>query len=358
MRDPEIWAVILAGGSGTRFWPASRTARPKQFLPITGRAPMIAETWARLEGLVPPERILVVTAASQAELVREACPALLPENLLAEPVARNTAPAVALAAFEIRRRAPESVQVVLPADHVIRPATAFRATLAAGAREAAESGALLTFGIRPTHPATGYGYVHAGERVREVDGHPVHAVTRFVEKPDLATAERFLAEGGFFWNAGIFAWSSDAIAAALSEHVPALVAGLERWLAGADLAELYARFESQPIDVAVLEKAANVRCVPIDYPWNDVGSWAALPELIDAGPEGNWDATTGGARTVTVDAEGCVVYAEGDQVIALVGVKDLVVVRAGDATLVCPRDRAQDVKQIVDALKKEAPEFL
>jgi len=358
MPTPDLYAVIMAGGSGTRFWPASRASRPKQFLPIAGAAPMIAETWKRLEGLVRPEHVLVVTAESQAQLVRECLPGLAPENLLAEPLARNTAPCVALAAFEIRRRAPDAVQIVLPADHVIRPAEAFRRTLAAAAREAAASGALLTFGIRPTHPATGYGYVETGEQMHAVDGIPVHRVVRFVEKPDRARAEEFLAQGSFLWNSGIFVWSTSAILEAVREHVPAVHAGLERVEAGAPLGEEYARFASEPVDVAILERAANVRTMPIEYEWNDVGSWAALPEVAPADEHGNWPALSGGARLVTVEAEGCVAYAEAGEVLALVGVKDLVVVRAGNATLVCPRDRAQDVKRIVEELRGSAPEFL
>jgi mannose-1-phosphate guanylyltransferase len=304
--------------------------------------------------------VLVVTAASQAALVRAALPALPPLNLLAEPLARNTAPAVALAACEVRRRAPRAVQVVLPADHVIQPAAAFRRTLAAAARAAAESDALLTLGIRPTFPATGYGYVEAGERLAEENGIPVHRVRRFVEKPDRARAAAFLAQGGFYWNAGIFVWSTDAILAALRAHAPEIAAALERLdpRFPAELESAYASLPSVPVDVAVLEKAASVRMLPIDYAWSDVGSWAALPDLGAPDARGHWTALSGGARLVSTGSAGCVVYAEGREVVALVGVRDLVVVRAGNATLVCPREQAQDVKQIVAELQREAPEFL
>ena len=359
MSQPDIYAVIMAGGSGTRFWPASRAARPKQFLPISGAAPMIEETRSRLEGLVAPEHVLVVTAASQVAAVRAALPGLPPENLIAEPEARNTGPAVALAAFEIARRDPHAVQVVLPADHVIAPAEAFRASLAAAAEEATAEDVLLTFGVRPTEPATGYGYIEVGEVLHETRGVPVHAVTKFHEKPVRERAEEYLATGRCFWNAGIFVWSTAAILAAVERHLPVVHAGLTAWALGErQLDEVYRSLDRQPVDTAILERAENVRTMPIDYRWNDVGSWAALPELSDPDGDGNWTSATGGAQVVSLDSTSNVVYAEGQRVVALVGVRDLVVVQTKDATLVCPRERAQEVKRIVEALGKQAPEFL
>ena len=359
MSTPTLYAVIMAGGSGTRFWPASTKARPKQFLPISGGLPMIEETFRRLEGLVPPERVLVVTAGSQAELVRAALPELPEVNLLAEPMARNTAPCVAWAAHEIARRDPDAVQVVLPADHVIRPAEEFRATVAAAA-EAATEGGLFTFGIQPDHPATGYGYIRAGGKLGESSGAEVFAVDSFIEKPALEVAEGYLREGGYFWNAGIFVWHTRSILAALSELTPELDAGIGRILAaegeGAVIAAEYAELPAEPVDVAIMEKAADVRLVPIGYTWNDVGSWQALDEISAKDDDGN--AALGGARVVTVDATGNLAYGEGDQVIALVGVEGLAVVRTETAVLVCPLDRAQDVKKIVQRLESEAPEHL
>jgi mannose-1-phosphate guanylyltransferase len=358
MASPELFAVIMAGGSGTRFWPASRSRRPKQFLPMQGDRAMIAETCARLEGLVPLERVLVVTNESQRALVTEALPELPPENVLAEPAARNTAPCVAWAAAEVARRCADSVQVVLPSDHVIRPTEAFRRTLAAAARAAAAGDALMVFGVQPDHPATGYGYIEAGAEVAREDGIPVLEVVRFVEKPDRARAETFLASGRFLWNSGMFVWHTRAIRAAVAEHVPELARGLDSLESGAALAEVYPGLPSVAIDVAVLEKAGNVRMLPIDYSWNDVGSWAALPDVHAADAQGNWAVLGRGARIVAEDSTGCVTWVEGQEVVALVGVKDLVVVRAGDATLVCPRERAQDVKRIVERLKGEAREYL
>jgi len=358
MSASRLFAVVMAGGSGTRFWPASRRARPKQFLPVWGGRPMITETCARLAGLVAPEDVLVVTAESQVALVRAALPELPPENVLAEPAARNTAAAVAFAAAEVARRDPDAVQVVLPSDHVIRPTAAFQRTLSAAAAEARAADVLVIFGVRPDHPATGYGYIEAGATLGERDSIPVFAVERFVEKPPLERAREFLAGQRHLWNSGMFVWSSRSILAALERHAPEIQRGFARIAAGEPLARVYPTLPSVAVDVAVLEKASNVRMLPIDYAWSDVGSWAALPELHPRDADGNVPVLGAGARLVAEDSSGCLAYAEGDEVIALVGVRDLVVVRSGNATLVCPRDRAQDVKRIVERLATEGPGFL
>ncbi|MFT6041850.1 MAG: mannose-1-phosphate guanylyltransferase [Gammaproteobacteria bacterium] len=357
MSTPPLYAVIMAGGSGTRFWPASRIARPKQFLPISGGLTMIEETFRRLEGLIPAERILVVTAESQAALVAECLPELPAENILAEPCARNTAPCVAWAAHEIARRDPDAIQVVLPADHVIQPREAFQKTLAAAAAAATEGG-LFTFGVEPDHPATGYGYIKTSEQLGLSEGEPVFAVERFVEKPNLDKALAFLTEGGFYWNAGIFVWSTKSIVDAIAEYVPKLDAGIRRIIDGADLATEYAALPADPVDVAIMERSDQVRLLPITYTWNDVGSWLALSEITDKDENGNGAVLSEGGKLVSIDSTGNLVYAEGARVIALVGVEGLAVVQTDKATLVCPLDRAQDVKRVVDELKSSGKEFL
>ncbi|MEM7309327.1 MAG: mannose-1-phosphate guanylyltransferase [Planctomycetota bacterium] len=355
----STYAVIMAGGSGTRFWPASLVDRPKQFLPISGDRPMLTETFARLEGLVPPERVLVVTAESQAQLVRECLPELPPENLLAEPLARNTAPCIALAAFEVQRRDPGAVQIVLAADHVIEPAESFRATLSAAAAEAAKGEHLITLGVSPTFPATGYGYIRAGEEVGTSQDHTVYEVSRFVEKPDRASADSFVKSGRFYWNSGIFVWRTSTILDAYERFLPEVHGGLKD-VGPADpgLPTAYAELPKVPVDKAILEQASNVLMLPIDYRWNDVGSWAALTGVVEKDADGNWPAVSDGAQLLSEESSGCIAYAEGEHLIALLGVDDLVVVRTANATLVAPRDRAEDVKRLVERLREEGPDYL
>ena len=354
--SPATYAVVMAGGAGTRFWPASRRARPKQLLPIAGDTPMLARTIARLEGLVPIERVLVVTSAELADGVAEAVPDLPRENLVVEPEGRNTAPCVALAAFEVHRRDPEAVQIVLSADHVIRPEDRFRSALAAAVVEARDTQRLVTLGIRPTHPATGYGYIRSGdERARRGDW-SVRDVAAFVEKPDSARAAKFLESGDYLWNAGIFVWSTDAILSAIRAHAIDIYDALDGVTDPVDLARAYGALEGRAIDVAVMERATNVSVVPVDFAWNDVGSWPSLAEVVEPDASGNHES--GGAQVIARDAEGCIVHGDAGTLVALVGVRDLVVVKSGDAVLVCPRDRAEEVKAIVARLEVEAPDQL
>jgi len=356
MDTPDLYCVLMAGGSGTRFWPASRRGQPKQFLRIGGEQPLLAQTWQRLEDFVPPERVLVVTTADQVGQVTEVLPQLPPLNLLVEPEARNTGPCVALAAHEIHRRSPDSVQIVLPADHVIRPRESFQRTLRAAAREANQSGALIVCGIQPTFPATGFGYIQVAEIVRQIEGQTVYRVQRFVEKPDAARAQAFLTEGGYYWNAGIFVWHTRAILRAIERFMPETHAALLGATRGVDIGEIYRSLPKVSIDVGVLERASGVRMIPIDYFWSDVGSWSSLAEVTEPSEAGN--SVSGGAELVAEESSGCIVHAAQGEVVALLGVNDLIVVHAGRATLVLPRERAQDVRRIVERLKIEAPDFL
>ncbi len=356
MAETNLFAAILAGGAGTRFWPASRRARPKQLLSIGGAEPMLVQTARRLEGLVPPERLLVVTGGEHEEAVRDLLPQLPRENVLVEPQGRNTAACAALTALWLRERTSDGVLALLPADHVVRPPERFRATLAAAAHAAAEGGCLMTLGVRPTWPATGYGYIELGEELAEVQGHGVRAVRRFVEKPDEVRARAFLESGRFLWNAGIFVWRADTILAAFERHAPEILTPLEAAWRESAWERAYPELPSLPVDVAILERASNVRTIPIDYEWSDVGSWTSVPEVHASDAAGN--CAIGGARLVGEDASGCIVYGDPGQLVALVGVRDLVVVHAAGATLVCPRDRAQEVRSIVARLEGEAPEFL
>jgi mannose-1-phosphate guanylyltransferase len=362
----SLYAVIMAGGVGSRFWPRSRRAHPKQFLDVFGGASLIQSTFARLQPLVPAERIYVVTHVDYAAQTREHLPALPAANVLAEPVARNTAPCIAFAAARLHALDPDAVLVVLPADHVVRNVARFHEVLQAAVDRAAEgdaaTGALVTIGIEPTHPETGYGYIQYDSTLRE--GHPdgpprAFPVRAFAEKPDLATAERFLDSGDFLWNSGMFVWRADAILDALQKHLPDVYqafAPVARAFAddGAGdpaeaVASAYARTPKISVDYGVMEPAAatgRVFVVPGAFGWSDVGDWRAVYDLAAKDAAGN--ATEG--NVILHNAGRCYARAADGRLLALVGVRDVAVVDTGDAVLVCALDATQRVKDIVDYL--------
>ncbi len=337
---PSVHAVILAGGSGTRFWPASRRKTPKQLLPLAGQAdvPLIAATLRRIEPLVPAERVWVSTGASLVDATAATLPAVRREHLLAEPSARNTAPAIGWAAATIARTDPDALVAVLPADHAIADEDAFRAVLARALR-AAEGGWLATVGVIPTRAETGYGYIEVGDAVAE----GVHAAGRFVEKPSREKAEGYVAGGRHLWNAGMFIFQARAMRAAIAQHLPALAAGLDRLDEAAKqgreaavLPEVFPTLPAVSIDHGVMERAARIAVVPGAFGWNDVGSWQATWEMSSRDGAGN--AVPEG--TITVDARGNLVRdlsdARANRRWALVGVSDLVIVETDDAVLVIP----------------------
>jgi mannose-1-phosphate guanylyltransferase len=356
----NVFPVVMAGGSGTRFWPLSRAARPKQFLALSGGAPLLAETVARLPPLAGPERTFVVCGPVHAAAARALLPAVPPGNVVVEPCARNTAPAIGLAALHVARRDPAGVLAVLPSDHHVARPDLFRDALSAAARLAGK-GLLATIGIRPSRPETGYGYLLAGAPLDPDPAGLLPAkVERFVEKPDRATAERYLADGRYLWNAGIFAFRADVVLAEIRALMPELADRLDAIGAAlgtpgydAALAEAFPRCPSQSIDYGVMERSARIAVVPVDFGWSDVGSFAALPEVRAADAAGN--VAEGDA--LVVDGRENVVLAK-DRLVAVVGVDGLVVVDAGDALLVCPRDRAQDVKKVVDELRRRGRDDL
>jgi mannose-1-phosphate guanylyltransferase len=354
-----LHAVIMAGGSGTRFWPESRAARPKQLLPILGGRPLVAETVGRLDPLVPLERTWIVTNAQQAEGVRAACPELPAGNLLVEPCARNTAPCVGLAAVAVAARDPEAVMVVLPADHLISPREEFQRALRAAAAAAEEPGALVTFGIPPGYPATGYGYIRAGEDLAPLEGLRRSRVAAFVEKPDRARAEEFLAAGGYSWNSGIFAWRAATLRAAIAEHLPALEAGLRQLDEAAGtptfdalLAELYPAFEALPVDIGIMEKARGAVVLETPFHWSDIGSWKAVHDELEHDEDGNAAVLPAGGTLLTEQARGVLAYSSEPQTIAVLGLDDVVVVRTPDAVLVVRRDLAEQVKRFPELLRE------
>ncbi len=365
------YAVIMAGGIGSRFWPQSRKARPKQFLNVFGEATLIQNTVARMQGLVPPERCLVVTHERYVEATRNQLPAVPEENILAEPISRNTAPCIAYAAARLKAEDPDAAMVVLPADHVIRNTRRFHAVLRVALDKAQEPGALVTIGVRPTHPETGYGYVQfdpearsetaASETAEDAasgDGAAEAApealpVRTFAEKPDLATAERFLDSGDFLWNSGMFVWRADTILEQMAKHLPevrhafgpveaAVGTGAEQEA----VAEAFRQSPSISIDYGVMERAESVHVVPASFGWSDVGDWRAVYELGEKNEHGNVIA----GNAIVHDASRSYVQAEAGRLVVLVGAHDLVVVDTKDAVLVCGRESTQQVKNVVEYL--------
>jgi mannose-1-phosphate guanylyltransferase len=349
-----MYIVILAGGSGTRFWPLSRASKPKQLISITGDRTMLQKTVERVLPL-KPKRILIVTNTLQAEETKKQLSGYrrVHIDVIAEPAARNTAPAIGLAAAIIASHDPAGLMVVLPADHFIRDEDAFRDTIASAA-SSARNGYLMTLGIMPTRPETGYGYIDADMELRGEGPFPVR---RFVEKPSLEKALEYLEEGNFFWNSGIFIWRADVIMAEISRYLPLLAKSLANISFNCDVWELsdldeqiaaiYEEVESVSIDYGVMEKSDKVQVVPVEMGWSDVGSWSALPEVAEQDDKGTVCVNVSGH--VALDSSDCLIYGDG-KLVATVGVSNLIVVATQDALLVCSRDRAQDVKKVVEEL--------
>lgn len=327
------WAVIMAGGVGERFWPLSRRKQPKQLQAIVTKRTMIQETVRRIRPLVPASRIVVVTNREQAPAVRRQLPGV--KHILAEPVGRNTAPCIAWAAQYIARRDPQAVMAVLPSDSHIENAAAYRQVVRAALGLAGRENVLITVGIQPTRPATGYGYVQSGKALAA----GFWKAKRFVEKPDLATAKRFVASGDYRWNAGMFVWSAAAIQAAFEQHAPGIWAGVR-----GD----YATVEKISVDYAIMEKADNVVVASGDFDWDDVGDWSAIERHFPKDAAGN----VARGAFVGVDTANCIVVGDAKHLVGVVGVSDLVIVHTPDATLVCRKQDAQRVRELVKQLPK------
>lgn len=350
MSPAPHFAVVLAGGSGTRFWPRSRADVPKQLLALAGKRSLLQDAAQRMASLVGWRGVLVVTGARHAVAVRRQLPRLRPAQILTEPVGRNTAAAIALAALRIAESSPAACMIVVPSDHVIGNAPRFRRTMRRALQVAERSGALVTLGLRPTRPETGYGYIRPGARLAGASGGTTW-VDAFIEKPALARARQLVA-GGALWNSGMFVWRVDRILDELGRLLPDVLAPLARAVrrGGATaLARAYRRLPAVSIDTGVMERAARVAVVPATFPWSDVGSWAAAGDLWRRGGHAG-NASRG--RLVAVDSRGCVIDSPG-RLVALLGVEDLVVVDTPDALLVCRVDRAQDVRRVVAELERQ-----
>ena len=352
-----LYAAILAGGVGTRLWPRSRQNRPKQFSDITGSGlTMIQETVQRLNGVVDDDQIYVLTGSAYTDLVSAQLPQVPNRNVIVEPSGRNTGPAIGLACVHLLHRDPDAVIAALPADHVIADPEAFRNTLKRAAA-AADQGHLVTLGIEPTHPHTGYGYVQRGEMIAEGDAHdiPVYTVKRFLEKPDLKAAEAFLVSGDYYWNGGIFVCRADRMLAEMKRQTPDVYACLMEIADGIEAGELdgamrtaWEQMPSISIDYGIMELAENLAMVPLRAGWNDMGSWDALESVLMPDDRGNLSTKS---ETLIVDSFNNIVYCEGKPV-ALVGVDDLVVVDTGDVLLIGHRKQMQKVKDLVSILQE------
>jgi mannose-1-phosphate guanylyltransferase len=351
----EFYAVILAGGIGTRFWPLSRRERPKQFLPIISEKTMIKETAQRLRPLIPLERIYTIANSEHSRSIRDIFPDIPDANFLIEPLGKNTAPSLILATAHIFLQNAEAVVAALPADHLITDVPLFLKKLEAGAEAAAEREDLVTFGIPPSYPATGYGYIQfSREDAQKIKDEDFYPVQEFKEKPDVAQAKVFLEAGNYFWNSGMFLWKVQTFARKLKEAAPEWHVYWEKILLalqGKDESRIAAIFETIPstsIDYALMEKARGVLMCEGNFGWSDVGAWSSLLDIWPRDREGNALRT----ESILLDSENCLVYSS-DKLTALIGVKDLIVVDTPDALLICRRDQDQKVKDIVGRLKKD-----
>jgi len=354
MSNP-IYALILTGGSGERFWPLSRRNRPKQLLRLVSERTLLEETVARLEGFVPTERILILTNIEQEKGVRDLLEGFPKQNIIAEPAKRDTAAAVALGAGWVAARDHSATMLALPADHVIADRAAFQETMKTAAAAAEETGALITIGIKPTWGCPGFGYIEQGEPVRlRSDGKiAVHRVVRFREKPNVDLAESFLRKGNFRWNAGMFVWSVPTVLSEFNRHAPELADFISQVRSPKDLDKiLHERFAKLPrisFDYAIMEKTEHVLVVEASFDWDDVGSWQAVAHYFKKDEHGN---AANGALTA-LDSSDNIVFNDGETTIALLGVHNLIVVRTGDAILICHRHQAEKIKNLVGKLPPE-----
>jgi len=352
----NVYAILMAGGVGTRFWPRSRRKYPKQVLNIVNQETMIQATYKRVKGIVGESNIFIVTNYDQKDIIKENLPELKDNNYILEPFGRNTAPCIGLAAIHAMVRDPNSVMLVLPADHIIQDDKKFQEVSQLAIKFASENDALLTLGITPTFASTGYGYIQRGKEVAQVKGNQIFKVKTFAEKPNGDTARRFLESGDFFWNSGMFIWKTATILEELSEKLPEIYDGImelkqyidsPKYTEKAD--EIYRRIRGISIDYGVMQTSDRVYVIPTNIGWNDVGSWETVFEISEKDKNkiaGDYE------DLLNVESSECYVYSP-EKVIALVGMKNVLVVDTGDALLICKKSHSQKVKDIVDQLNKK-----
>ncbi len=353
----DTFALIIAGGVGARFWPMSRERRPKQLLRILGPGTMIQNTVARLNPIVPSERVYIVTNAVQVEELSRQLPQIPAENILVEPIGRNTAPAIALGAEVIRTRHGDGVMVVLPADHLVADVASFHGVLHNAISVAADSRSLVTIGLKPTHPETGYGYIQYSDAD---DNNPhaalgVHPVITFAEKPNLATAQAFLESGDFLWNSGMFVWKVSTYLNCIAEHLPDVSEEFHRMRPAIDTPDFpaalevaYREMQAISVDYGIMEKADNRFIIPADFGWNDLGSWDEVYRVSQKDEQGNCFEGT----VIAKDAQNCHIISQPDTITAVIDMDDVTIINTGDAVLVFKNGRSQEVKEIVEHIRR------
>ncbi|MNW40493.1 Alginate biosynthesis protein AlgA [compost metagenome] len=350
-----ITCVIMAGGKGERFWPKSRTNLPKQFLNISGNKSMIQQSITRLEKMVDIEQIFVVTNGLYAELIKAQIPHLPHDNIIIEPIGRNTAPCIGLASIIIDEKFPDSTMIVLPSDHIIENEDGFIKILQTAAEVAQENESLVTLGIQPSYPETGYGYIESTDQKQVVNELDVLKVKKFVEKPDQSTAEAYLAAGNYYWNSGIFIWRTQVIRKYIQQLMPEMHDILETMRAAFGSSNLnevieneFIKMPDQSIDYGIMEKVDNIHVIPCIFGWDDVGSWTALERINDLDENGNVIK----GNILNLDTKRCIIESNG-KLIATLGIEDLIIVDTEDVTLICNKDKAQEVKLLLKELRMQ-----
>ncbi|MFC3771464.1 mannose-1-phosphate guanylyltransferase [Paenibacillus sp. GCM10012303] len=351
-----ITAVIMAGGKGERFWPKSRTNLPKQFLNISGSKSMIQQTISRLERLIDLSRIFIVTNELYAELIHAQVPALPIENIIIEPLGRNTAPCLGVASIAIEERYPDSTMVVLPSDHIIENVDGFIKIIETAVQVARKDENLVTLGIQPTYPETGYGYIESTKEMIPMNELEVYKVNKFVEKPDYDTARSYLDSGNYYWNSGIFVWKTEVIRRYIQEFMPDMHDVLETMRADSEwqtnrnevIKKEFIKMPDQSIDYGIMEKASSIFVIPCIFGWDDVGSWTALDRINDRDENGNVIK----GNILNLDTKRCIIESNG-KLIATLGVEDLIIVDTEDVTLICSKDKAQEVKLLLKELRTQ-----
>jgi mannose-1-phosphate guanylyltransferase len=355
--NDHLYAIIMAGGVGSRLWPRSRQKTPKQFLDLLGTRTMLQETMDRMEPLIPPERVLVVVGEEHAATVQAQAPRVPQENIILEPGPKGTAPCAGLAATVLQGRDPEAIMAVCPADHVIADGAGFREAIAVAA-QIAQDGYLVTLGITPSHAHTGYGYIQRGDALAKATSLAAYEVQRFTEKPEEEDAQAFVDSGEYYWNGGIFVWHVSTILSEIAHLLPKLHkqlvplgAGWDTPQRGAILAGAWEQVPKTTIDYGIMEEAKQVAVVPVDIGWDDVGNWATLSDLVEGDAADN--VVHGDGQPLLLETTDTYVYSSGGRLVATLGLEGIVVVDTDDALLICPKDQAQAVRDVVEKLNEE-----